>query len=442
MKLASVHCIPFIHLTSHTYSSIARAASALVNESGVESAGGQADDDDDGPLVLLLHHLTALADEAQTKGTAGLLQVQAAAQAWAVLAGGALGGGGAGGGERVVAALEAERVFLAEAFRVVPGAAGGEDDQQEQEQERRRERVRRQLRAMGRRAAVGRARAESLLGRLFLRQCAVAEALRRLEECERDGGGEDAWRKGLGEEEEAAEELLRAVGVDMRGEAAALAATWREGNDDGGDERSVEGREEGPGRLSLSIIGDEHHEEECRGRVEEGPAGGAVVFDSSGDGEREEGRGGSPTTSGESQEEEEDVLEVFEGTADSPGRGKSGVPRRQQGDDGGGLGPEHERLDQGTMLLGELSRVLQGRERRGQQPVVKVNGQRMASYASPPPTITKEAPQPVVAMPTAQGPAALAAGLSLAGLQDALMAQRLKNSVALGCAQEEEVFGE
>lgn len=377
---------PISHKT-HTHSSVARAASALLVRDAERSAAGPVDNGS-----ILLHSLTAVAEEAAKKGTAGLLQVQAAAQTWTVLAGGALREEAGWNEAAVVGALEAEQAFLAEAFGLEPdAAAAGEDgdereisngDQRQpiqEEQERRRERVRRRLRAMGRRAAVGRASAESLLGRLFLRQCAVAEALRRLE-----GDGDSEWLERLvegrmvgGEPEDDAEEaLLRAMGVDVRGEAAALAAAWREKDDDGEGEQRL-GRGERFDRPSASVVGDEdeEEEEECGG-TSEGVGGeqgqAAVVFDSCG-GDREEcpdrGGSGSPTTSVESQQQEEDVLEVFEGTAKSPGweeQQAAGDGRRQQQEE------QHQQLQQGSLLFGELSRVLQGRQQRGQGKIVKV----------------------------------------------------------------------
>lgn len=352
--------------------------------------------------------MRALVDDGAAAAAVGLLQVQAAAQAWAVLASRALGTAAAAAGgkrrdvEEVVAALEAERAFVSAAFQLLPSSTvedegdaavaaatgGGGEGQADSPVTR----VRRQLRAMGRRAAVGRAQAESLLARLFLRQCAVADALQRLE----GGGGGEEEEEGLeavvaglvmahDEEEEgdtALDALLRAVGVNSLAEAAALEAALC-GRGDGDDEE-----EEGWAPPSSSSLLEEE-EEECSsgGRMEEirvlPPSSqpseplAAVVYDTGGSvgGDIE----GSPTTSVEG----EDVLEVFEGTAavavagaDSPGRRRWRSWRPPEEEKEEEREEEEEQLcglEQGALLLGELGRVLKGRERQRRGAAVKVS---------------------------------------------------------------------
>jgi hypothetical protein len=332
----------------------------------------------------------------------GLLQVQAAAQAWAVLAGRVLGGRGALDADRaaVAAALEAERAFVSEAFQLpIDGGDDDDDDDDEQlppqssssshhhnhqgqQQElppspplSRSTRVRRQLRAMGRRAALGRARAESLLARLFLQQCAVTEALRRLD-APVDGeeeGGVDGIVAGLlvvggavveEEEDLALEGLLRALGVDMREEAAALKAALRGGLE---EEETEEGEERWGALLpSLLDVGSEVEDGGLEVHEPLAAESAAVVFDSSGGG----GDSGSPTTSLEAVEDD-DVLEVFEGTAVAAatavvaGRRRRGLELEQQEQQ-----QQQQQQQQGALLLGELGRVLEGRERQRQGAVV------------------------------------------------------------------------
>lgn len=321
-------------------------------------------------------------------------------QAWAAVAGGVLGGaeGRWGDVEAAVAGLEAERAFVAEAFRlpeatvVSDGCDGDVADVQEPPTDEQQERshghggitrVRRQLQAMGRSAALGRVRAESLLARLFLRQCAVAEALRRLggdDDDDDPAGGLEGVVGGLLEEDEGEEDpvlasLLRAVGVDVRGEAATLreaaglvdCGDWAVGFDDGGG-----GGWAGPEVLLVAGGGQEEAESSSAEHELPSASAAAAVWCNGGDGPGAR-QSKSPTTSVEEEEEEdEEVVEVFEGTA-----AEGGSPGRRRRLPGGRQ--EQQERQQGALLLGELGRVLEGRARRrqerGQGVVMKVRDQ-------------------------------------------------------------------
>ena len=184
-----------------------------------------------------------------------------------------------------------------------------------------------------------------------------------------------------GKEDPALAALLRAVGVDVAGEAAALkraAAGLSVGGAegaglglDGGDVADLE-------MLLVAAVGDgqelEDDDGSWSGRAEGDDfrsisAAAAAVW---GDGDDGPGASPSPTTSveGDAEADEGVVEEVFEGTAAATEKAEAaeGSPRRRrQREAGGDGGGEQEQEQQGALLLGELGRVLEGRARRRQQ---------------------------------------------------------------------------
>ena len=331
-----------------------------------------------------------------------LLHVQAAVKVWSALAGSRLGSFSSASRrqhQRLQSILQQEAAFLAAAFRLRVDEDDEEGDHDKGDgssssssSSKTKQRLARQLRGMGRRAALARSRAEALVARLFLRQAAVAEALRLLG----DGDEEEdsvlsSEQAGLlvvrlqgllgdadiEEEEDPAQQLLlRAVGVDVARERAALQSAMASLLDpcDAAAPDEDEEEEDGmnpasPCRWTHSAV-IEAGRECCREEEEEAYNDGT---------EREYATSGPMETGGASQghrcrrgepDDPDPVLEVFEAVAaDGPWVQQHQRQRQRRADAGAGPADHDDdgvsssggdNVDHGA-LLGELGRVLKGR---------------------------------------------------------------------------------